>query len=69
MWKLKSWTQLQEIMKSKGFSTYKIRQNKIISESTMQNLRDGKDVSTDAISKLCDALGCKPGDFWEQSGK
>lgn len=56
---------LLELMEIKGLTTYKIRKNKIISESTLQNIREGKRITTDAVASLCDALECQPGDILE----
>ncbi len=53
------------LMESKGLTTYKIRQDKIISESTLQNIRQGKRITTDSIAALCQALECQPGDLLE----
>lgn len=50
-------------MEEKGLSTYKIRKEKIISESTLQNIREGKRITTDAVASLCEALDCQPGDI------
>ena len=44
---------------------YKIRKEKIISESTLQNIREGKRITTDSIAALCGALNCQPGDILE----
>lgn len=52
-------------MEEKGLTTYKIRQEKIISESTLQNIRNGKRITTDSIAALCSALNCQPGDLLE----
>jgi len=52
-------------MKSKGITTYRIRQDKIISESALQSLREGKSVTVDTIAALCKALDCQPGDIME----
>jgi len=54
-----------ELMEEKGLSTYKIRQKNIISESTLQNMRHGKPIRTDAVGALCDELECQPGDLIE----
>jgi Predicted transcriptional regulator len=59
------YTKLLELMESKGLSTYKIRKEKIISESTLQNIRQGKHITTNAIASLCKALQCQPGDIIE----
>lgn len=53
------------LMKAKGLTTYKIRQDKIISETTLQKLREGKPVSTESIAALCKVLDCQPGDIME----
>lgn len=53
------------LMKEKGLTTYRIRKEKIIAESALQNLRDGKSVTMDTISALCEALDCQPGDLLE----
>ena len=60
-----SFTKLFERMKSEGLTTYKIRQERIVNEGTLQRLRLGESVSTDTIGKLCKALNCQPGDLIE----
>ena len=52
-------------LKDKGFTTYKIRKDKIFSENTLQAFRTGKMVSFDTIGKLCEMLGCDVGDILE----
>ena len=52
-------------LKEKGITTYKIRQEKILSESTVQKLRAGKGVSWENIEVLCRLLDCQPGDLME----
>jgi len=56
---------LFDLMKREGLTTYRIRKEKIISETTLQKLREGKAVSTDSIANLCAALHCQPGDIME----
>ena len=53
------------LMKEKGLTTYRIRQEKIISETSLTSLRNGKSVTMDTISALCKALECQPGDILE----
>ena len=57
-----SFDPLWKMMKTKGLTSYRIRREKIISESTLQNLRQGRCITTDAIVSLCCALDCQPGD-------
>jgi len=52
-------------MEEKGLTSYKIRKEKIISESTLQNIRSNGRITTDAIAALCAALECQPGDILE----
>ena len=53
---------LQEL-KNKGYTSYKLRKEKIFGERQMQQIREGEIVSTACLSKLCELLGCQPGDL------
>lgn len=57
-------------LKNAGYSTYKLRKEKILAESTLQQFRAGEIVSTENLSRLCELLNCQPGDIleYEQSG-
>ncbi|MDR1185022.1 MAG: helix-turn-helix transcriptional regulator [Coriobacteriales bacterium] len=57
----KLWT----LMKDKGLSTYRIQQENIISQGTLQNIREGRNITTKSIAALCKALDCQPGDILE----
>lgn len=57
------YSRLFSLMQEKGLTTYQIRKNNIISQSTLQKLREGKCVTTDAIGSLCKELHCQPGDI------
>lgn len=52
-------------LKTAGYSTYKIRKDKIFAESTLQQFRNNEIVSTEQLSKLCKLLNCQPGDVLE----
>ena len=52
-------------LKSKGFSTYRIRKEKLIGESTLQKIRTGELVSWENIDTICTLLQCQPGDILE----
>lgn len=52
-------------LREKGYRSTRIRNEKILSESTMQKFRTGEMVSTDNITRLCRLLGCQPGDILE----
>lgn len=52
-------------LKEKGYTTYRIRNEKILSESTVQKLRAGKGVSWENIETLCRLLEYQPADLME----
>lgn len=52
-------------LKRAGYSTYKIRKDKILSESTLQAFRRQETVSWENIDRLCGLLHCQPGDIME----
>ena len=52
-------------LKEKGITTYTIRKEKIMSESTVQKLRSGKGLAWDNIETLCRLLECQPADLLE----
>lgn len=52
-------------LREKGYSSTKLRNEKILSESTMQRFRTGEMVSADNIGRLCELLDCQPGDILE----
>lgn len=52
-------------LKNKGFTTYKIRKDKLLSESTVQKLRNSFPVSWENIESICKLLNCQPGDILE----
>ena len=52
-------------LKEKGITTYQIRKEKLLSESTVQKLRAGIGVSWENIETLCRLLECQPYDLIE----
>ena len=55
-----------EALKSKGYSSYRIRQEKIFGQKTLQDFRNGTVVlSADCLEKLCSLLDCQIGDILE----
>lgn len=54
-----------EALKNAGFSTYKMRREKLLGESVLQQLRRGDLVSWTNIGTICGMLNCQPGDLVE----
>lgn len=52
-------------LKVAGYSTYRIRKEGLLSQSTLQKLRNGEGVSWDNIETICELLNCQPGDILE----
>ena len=52
-------------LKEKGYSTYRLRKDKLLAEATIQAIRNGSLVSWATIAQLCDLLECQPGDLLE----
>lgn len=54
-----------EALRMKGYTTYKLRGEKILSESTIQKLRKNEMVAISNIATICRLLSCQPGDILE----
>jgi putative transcriptional regulator len=54
-----------EALKAKGYTTYTLRKENILSQSTLQKLREGKGLSWENIERICGLLECQPGDLIE----
>ncbi|MCI7304116.1 MAG: helix-turn-helix transcriptional regulator [Clostridiales Family XIII bacterium] len=50
-------------LKEKGYSTYRIRQEKIIGEAQVTKIRNGEIASKEVLNKLCALLDMQPGDI------
>ena len=51
-----------EALKGKGITTYTLRKEKALSESTIQKLRAGVGVSWENLETICRLLECDIGD-------
>ena len=52
-------------LKEKGFSAYKLRQQKLFGERTIQKIRNGEIVTAENLALICKLLNCQPGDIME----
>lgn len=46
-----------------GFSTYRLRKDKLLGEATIQALRNKKSISWTGIETICGLLNCQPDHF------
>ena len=52
-------------LKKKGYSSTRIREDKLIGQSYLQQLRRGELVSWKILNIICSLLECQPGDLIE----
>ena len=52
-------------LKERGYSSTKIREEKLIGQSYLQQLRHGELVSWKTLDTICKLLECQPGDLIE----
>lgn len=55
---------IKELSK-RGYTTTKLRKNKIISEATLQNIRNNKSITLETINVICLLLRMQPNDIIE----
>ncbi len=57
---------IQMRLKEAGYSSYRLRREKLLSESTLQKLRTGNTAITlESLNVICDILQCQPGELVE----
>lgn len=54
-----------QALKEKGYTSYRMRREKLLGEATIQQLRRNELVSWKNIGRICELLGCQPGDILE----
>ena len=52
-------------LKEAGYSSYKMRNDRIMGEATIQAIRKGQQISWDKLALVCSLLHCQPGDILE----
>lgn len=52
-------------LKDAGYSSYRIRKEKLLGEATLQKIRSKELVSWENITTICQLLNCQPGDIVE----
>ena len=58
---------IMQNLAAKGWTSYRLRNEKVLPESVLTRLRQGRPVTTETIDKLCELLECQPGEIlkWE----
>ena len=52
-------------LKQSGYNTTRLRRDHLLSESTIQKLREGQGVAWSNLETICGLLDCQPGDILE----
>ena len=56
---------IMNALKIAGYSSYKLRKDKIFGEATMTKFRQCEPINFDNLNLLCKLLDCQPGDIIE----
>lgn len=54
-----------DALKNASYSSYRIRQEKLLGQATLQKIRQNELVSWENINTICSLLNCQPGDILE----
>ena len=52
-------------MANQGITSYTLKRDNIIGQATFKKIKEGGDIDTRTIAKLCKLLNCQPGDILE----
>ena len=63
MWRYK--IDILKELSNRGYTSTKMRKDKIMSEGTMQHIRNGKGISIDTLNTICLILRLEPSDIIE----
>ena len=63
MWRYK--IDILKELSNRGYTSTKMRKDKIMSEGTMQHIRNGKGISVDTLNTICLILRLEPSDIIE----
>jgi len=56
---------IMDSLKNKGYTSYKLRKDKIFGEATMTKFRNKEYINFDNLNILCRLLDCQPGEIIE----
>lgn len=60
------YNKLMNLLKEKGYTTYKIRKENLIGQGTLTAIKNGTGgLDSKTLARLCKVLECQPGDIME----
>lgn len=54
---------IMKMLLENGWSSYRLRQEKKLSEGTLSRIRHGEPINTTSIDTICKLCSCQPGDI------
>ena len=54
-----------KLMNERGITSYTCKRDNIIGQATYKKIKEGGDIDTRTIAKMCEVLNCQPGDLLE----
>lgn len=54
---------IMKMLSENGWSSYRLRNEKVIPEGTLSRIRSGRPITTSTIDTLCRLCRCQPGDL------
>ena len=48
---------------AKGWTSYRLRKEKVLPESVLTRIRKGLPITTDTVGKICELLECQPAEI------
>ena len=58
-----TYDKLLALMEERGVTSYTIKKENIIGQATLRKIKEGGDIDTRSIAKLCAYFDCQPGDI------
>lgn len=59
------YAKLLKLLDENGITSYTIKKDNVIGQATFKKIKEGGDIDTRSIAKLCEYLNCQPGDIME----
>lgn len=59
------YNKMVKLMEEHGMTSYTVKRDNIIGQATFRKIKEGGDIDTRTIAKMCEIFGCQPGDLLE----
>lgn len=59
------YTKMVKLMEEHGITSYTVKRDNIIGQATFRKIKEGGDIDTRTIAKMCEIFECQPGDLLE----